>query len=54
MPFVNVKTPQQALEFIQAADHPAGGVLLDIWHIARAGLRSQVGRLGAGPLDHGC
>jgi sugar phosphate isomerase/epimerase len=38
MPFVNVRTPQQALEFIQAADHPAGGVLLDIWHIARAGL----------------
>jgi sugar phosphate isomerase/epimerase len=38
MPFVNVKTPAQALEFIQMADHPAGGVLLDIWHVARAGL----------------
>ncbi|WP_168702465.1 sugar phosphate isomerase/epimerase family protein [Gordonia paraffinivorans] len=36
MPFVNVKTPQQALEFIAAADHPAGGLLLDIWHVARA------------------
>ena len=38
MPFVNVKTPRQALEFIEKADHPAGGLLLDIWHIARAGL----------------
>jgi sugar phosphate isomerase/epimerase len=38
MPFVNVKTPAQALEFIQMAGHPAGGVLLDIWHVARAGL----------------
>jgi sugar phosphate isomerase/epimerase len=38
MPFVNVRTPEQALEFIQKADHPAGGVLLDIWHVARAGL----------------
>jgi sugar phosphate isomerase/epimerase len=38
MPFANVRTPQQALEFIRSADHPAGGVLLDIWHIARAGL----------------
>lgn len=38
LPFLNVKTPEQALEFIEMADHPAGGVLLDIWHIARAGL----------------
>ena len=38
MPFVNVRTPAQALEFIQMADHPAGGVLLDIWHVARAGV----------------
>ena len=38
MPFVNVKTPQQALEFIAKADHPAGGLLIDIWHVARAGV----------------
>ena len=38
MPFVNVRTPQQALEFISKADHPAGGMLLDIWHVARAGV----------------
>ncbi|MBV6759881.1 sugar phosphate isomerase/epimerase family protein [Rhodococcus opacus] len=38
MPFVNVKTPQQALEFIAKADHPAGGMLIDIWHVARAGV----------------
>ncbi|MEB3371268.1 sugar phosphate isomerase/epimerase family protein [Saccharopolyspora mangrovi] len=38
MPFVNVKTPQQALEFVQAANHPAGGILIDIWHVVRAGV----------------
>ena len=38
MPFVNVRTPQQALEFISKADHPAGGMLIDIWHVARAGV----------------
>ena len=38
MPFANVKTPQEALGFIEKAAHPAGGMLLDIWHVARAGL----------------
>ena len=38
MPFVNVSTPAKALEFIGQADHPSGGVLLDIWHVARAGV----------------
>lgn len=38
MPFVNVRTPAQALEFISKADHPAGLMLLDIWHVARAGV----------------
>jgi sugar phosphate isomerase/epimerase len=36
MPFVNVRTPAQALEFIAKADHPAGLMLIDIWHVARA------------------
>ncbi len=38
MPFVNVSTPAKALQFIAQADHPSGGLLLDIWHVARAGV----------------
>ncbi|OZF01282.1 sugar phosphate isomerase/epimerase family protein [Rhodococcoides fascians] len=38
MPFVNVSTPAQALEFVSKADHPAGKILIDIWHVARAGV----------------
>ncbi|KWX25295.1 hypothetical protein AFM11_03110 [Mycolicibacterium wolinskyi] len=38
MPFVNVRTPAQALEFIAKADHPSGLLLIDIWHVARAGV----------------
>ena len=38
MPFADVKTPQQALDFTEKAGHPVGGMLLDIWQVARAGL----------------
>ena len=38
MPFANVRTPQEALGFIERAAHPAGGLFLDIWHVTRAGL----------------
>lgn len=38
MPFGAVKTPQEGLEVVQRAGHPAGGLLIDIWHTVRAGV----------------
>jgi len=38
MPFGAIKTPQQGLEVVQRAGHPAGGLLIDIWHVVRAGV----------------
>jgi sugar phosphate isomerase/epimerase len=31
----NIRTPQDAMEVIERADHSAAGLLLDIWHIER-------------------
>ncbi|WP_033296222.1 sugar phosphate isomerase/epimerase family protein [Amycolatopsis jejuensis] len=33
-----IATPAQALDLVRAAGHPAGGVVLDNWQIARAGV----------------
>lgn len=38
MPFSDITTPQQALEAVVIADHPAAGICLDVWHVFRAGL----------------
>ena len=38
MPFSNVATLGRALEIVGQADHPQGGLLLDIWHIARGNI----------------
>lgn len=38
MPFSNVATLERALEIVSTADHPDGGLLLDIWHIARGNI----------------
>lgn len=35
MPFSNVRTVETALAIVEAADQPNGGLLLDIWHLAR-------------------
>jgi sugar phosphate isomerase/epimerase len=35
MPFTNIKTVEQGLEIVQGAGAKNGGLLLDIWHIAR-------------------
>lgn len=37
LPMFNVRTLDDALRIVQAAGHPAGGVLIDIWHVARSG-----------------
>ena len=38
MPFTNVKTIGTAMAIIAGADEPNGGILLDIWHVARGGI----------------
>ena len=38
MPFSNVRTIDTALAIVQGADHPNGGLLLDIWHLTRGGI----------------
>lgn len=34
-PFREIRTPAQALELVNLVDHPAGGLILDIWHVER-------------------
>jgi sugar phosphate isomerase/epimerase len=38
MPFSNVRTPAEGLELVRAADHRNGGLIIDIWHVGRAGV----------------
>jgi sugar phosphate isomerase/epimerase len=38
MPFTNVATLALAAEIVEAADHPAAGLLLDVWHLERTGI----------------
>jgi len=39
MPFTNVATLETALAIVAGADQPNAGILLDIWHVARGGIR---------------
>lgn len=36
MPFAELSTPEAALAAIEAAGRPNGGLMLDIWHVARS------------------
>lgn len=38
MPFSNVRTLEVARAIVEGADQPNGGLLIDIWHIARGGI----------------
>jgi sugar phosphate isomerase/epimerase len=38
MPFSNVRTIETARAIVEAADQPNGGLLVDIWHLARGGI----------------
>ncbi|WP_217991123.1 sugar phosphate isomerase/epimerase family protein [Mobilicoccus massiliensis] len=48
-PWANVATLADGLRLVEEADHPAGGVVVDVWHIARAG--TSPAELAATPLD---
>lgn len=37
MPFSNIPGLQAGLDFVMAADHPAGGLFIDTWHVERSG-----------------
>ncbi|WP_086558408.1 sugar phosphate isomerase/epimerase family protein [Streptomyces africanus] len=50
MPFGAIKTPQEGLEVVQRAGHPAGGLLIDIWHTQRAGV--DFATLADFPAEH--
>jgi sugar phosphate isomerase/epimerase len=37
LPWSNVRTVHEALRLVEDAGHPAGGVVVDVWHVERAG-----------------
>jgi sugar phosphate isomerase/epimerase len=37
MPFSNVSTLDRAIQLVRTAGHPAGGLMIDMWHIMRGG-----------------
>ena len=38
MPFGTIADLPSAVRLIDSADHPAGGLILDLWHVARGGI----------------
>jgi sugar phosphate isomerase/epimerase len=37
MPWTNIRTVHDGLRLVEDAGHPAGGVIVDAWHVERAG-----------------
>jgi sugar phosphate isomerase/epimerase len=37
LPWSNIRTVHDALRLVEDAGHPAGGVVIDVWHVERAG-----------------
>ncbi|MEU1180117.1 sugar phosphate isomerase/epimerase [Streptomyces sp. NPDC005820] len=37
LPWSNLKTVHDGLRLVEAAGHPAGGLIIDVWHTERAG-----------------
>ncbi|MFF7655872.1 sugar phosphate isomerase/epimerase family protein [Streptomyces sp. NPDC007983] len=37
LPWANIKTVGEGLRLVEAAGHPAGGLIIDVWHTERAG-----------------
>jgi sugar phosphate isomerase/epimerase len=36
--FADIRTPADGMQLLEAAGHPAGGLVLDVWHLGRLGL----------------
>ena len=53
MPWSNLRTIEEGLAVVAGADVPNGGLLLDIWHLARAGVPySDIAKVPAQYLRH--
>lgn len=50
MPFSNIRSLDEALELVTTANHPAGGLMIDLWHIMRGG-PGELRRLEEVPLE---
>ncbi|CAN5338288.1 sugar phosphate isomerase/epimerase [soil metagenome] len=50
MPFSNIRTLDEAIELVTTANHPAGGLMVDFWHIMRGG-PDELHRLEDVPLE---
>ena len=37
LPWSNIRTVHDGLRLVEDADHPAGGIVIDVWHVERAG-----------------
>jgi len=37
LPWSNIPTARDALRLVEDAGHPAGGIVIDVWHVERAG-----------------
>ena len=37
LPWSNIRTVHDGLRLVEDADHPAGGIVIDVWHVKRAG-----------------
>ena len=49
LPWANVRTLHDGLRLVETAGHPAGGLIIDAWHIERG--RTTPADLGQIPLD---
>lgn len=49
MPFSNINTLQRALDLVRTAGHPAGGLMVDLWHVERGSATLE--ELARVPLD---
>jgi sugar phosphate isomerase/epimerase len=49
LPWSNIATAHDALRLVESAGHPAGGIVIDVWHVERAGTPPE--DLAAVPLS---
>ena len=53
MPWSNVADLDTAIDIVQAAGEPNGGLLVDIWHMARGGIHyDEVAKVPTGLIKH--
>lgn len=48
LPWANIATAQDAVRLVESAEHPAGGIVVDVWHVERGGIPPE--ELAALPL----